>query len=141
MRILFTLFSVIFFCTSQIAFSAGTISMSYPVPTTGIEVTSPYGWRIHPITGEPKYYSGVDFGVDYGTVITAAEDGQVICSGTLGGYGNTIILSHERLLSSLTTFYAHNQSLLVGEGDVVRRGQAIALAGSTGNSTGPYCHF
>ena len=124
--------------------------MSYPVPTTGIEVTSPYGWRIHPITGEHRYHSitgehryhsGVDFSVDYGTVITAAEDGQVICSGTLGGYGNTIILSHERLLSSLTTFYAHNQSLLVGEGDVVRRGQAIALAGSTGNSTGPYCHF
>lgn len=48
MRILFTLFSLIFFCTSQIAFPAGTISMSYPVPTTGIEVTSPYGWRIHP---------------------------------------------------------------------------------------------
>ena len=141
MRILFTLFSVIFFCTSQIAFSAGTISMSYPVPTAGIEVTSPYGWRIHPITGDPKYHSGVDFGVDFETPITAAEDGQVIYASDLGGYGNTIILSHERLLSSLTTLYAHNQSLLVGEGDMVRRGQVIALAGSTGNSTGPHCHF
>ena len=141
MRILLALLFILFFSAPKAAFLSGTISMNYPVPTTDIEVTSPYGWRIHPITGDPKYHSGADFGVDYGTVITAAEDGQVICSGTLGGYGNTIILSHEHLLSSLTTLYAHNQSLLVGEGDMVRRGQAIALAGSTGNSTGPHCHF
>ena len=107
------------------------------MPTQGT-ITSNFGYRIHPIFGTEKYHSGTDIGVDYGTPIKASNYGLVIYSGWYGGFGNTVILSHAE---GVYTLYGHNSELKVNEGDIVRQGQVVALAGSTGYSTGPHCHF
>lgn len=101
-------------------------------------ITSPYGWRIHPIYGTGRMHTGIDIGVGYGAPIKAADGGTVIYSGWCGGYGNTVIIDHGR---GITTLYGHNSSLYVSEGQSVAKGQVISAAGSTGNSTGPHLHF
>ena len=101
-------------------------------------ITSPYGYRVHPIFGTTIYHSGIDIGVDYGTPIHAADSGTVIYVGWISGYGNAVIIDHG---NGMQTLYGHNQSLNVSEGQSVSKGQVIAFAGSTGNSTGPHCHF
>lgn len=106
-------------------------------PTYGT-ITSTWGDRVHPIYGDTRHHAGVDIGVDYNTPLVAAADGRVIMSSWYGGYGKTIMIDHGNNIVSL---YGHNSSLLVKEGDYVKGGQPIALAGSTGNSTGPHCHF
>lgn len=106
-------------------------------PTYGT-ITSTWGDRKHPMYGTVRHHAGVDIGVDYDTPLVAAADGRVIMSAWYGGYGKTIMIDHGNNIVSL---YGHNSTLLVKEGDYVRGGQPIALAGSTGNSTGPHCHF
>lgn len=101
-------------------------------------ITSEFGWRTHPIFGTQRYHSGLDIGGDYGLPIVAAAAGTVIHSGWISGYGNTIIIDHG---GGVTTLYGHNDSLTVSEGQSVSQGQVIAMCGSTGNSTGPHCHF
>lgn len=101
-------------------------------------ITSPFGWRTHPIFGTARYHSGIDIGADYGANIVAADSGTVIFAGWMGGYGYAVIIDHGGGISSL---YGHNSELEVSEGQQVRQGQVIALAGSTGYSTGPHCHF
>lgn len=112
-------------------------SMISPVGEPMI-VTSPQGWRIHPILGTEKYHSGTDLGVDYGAPIYAAQSGTVTTAGWLGGYGYAVIIDHG---GGLTTLYGHNQLLLVSSGQYVKQGEQIAEAGSTGLSSGPHCHF
>jgi murein DD-endopeptidase MepM/ murein hydrolase activator NlpD len=109
----------------------------FQIPSTG-EVTSGFGWRMHPILGYERFHSGMDFGADYGSVIYAAESGVVIFAGWYGGYGNAAIIDHG---SGLTTLYAHSSELYVVEGQSVQRGQGIAAIGSSGLSTGPHLHF
>ena len=101
-------------------------------------ITSEFGWRTHPIFGTQRYHSGLDIGGDYGLPIAAAASGTVIHAGWISGYGYTVIIDHG---GGITTLYGHNESLLVGEGESVSQGQTIAMCGSTGNSTGPHCHF
>ncbi|MCR5176224.1 MAG: peptidoglycan DD-metalloendopeptidase family protein [Anaerovibrio sp.] len=101
-------------------------------------ITSEYGWRTHPIFGTQRYHSGIDIGGDYGQPIVAAASGTVIHSGWISGYGYTVIIDHG---GGITSLYGHNSSLSVSVGDVVSQGETIALCGSTGNSTGPHCHF
>ncbi len=113
----------------------GSGPLRYPV---NAEITSTYGWRVHPILKTERLHNGIDFGVDYGTPIGAATSGTVIYADWYGGYGYTVILDHGNGLSSL---YAHNSDLLVSEGQSVQAGQPIAHAGSTGFSTGPHLHF
>lgn len=113
----------------------GTGQLSWPC--SGV-ITSPYGYRTHPIFGRTIYHSGIDIGVDYGTPIHAADSGMVIYSGWISGYGNAVIIDHG---GGMQTLYGHNQSLNVSEGQSVSKGAVIAFAGSTGNSTGPHCHF
>ena len=86
----------------------GTGSLIYPVNGP---ITSPFGWRIHPILGYKKFHTGVDFGVGYGTPIRAADSGTVIYATWMGGYGNVIIVDHG---DGLSTLYAHQSSLAVG---------------------------
>jgi murein DD-endopeptidase MepM/ murein hydrolase activator NlpD len=109
----------------------------FTLPSAG-EITSPFGWRMHPVLGYQRLHSGMDFGADYGSPIFAADSGIVIFSGWYGGYGNTIIIDHG---NGLTTLYGHAEELFVDEGLSVQRGQAIAATGSTGLSTGPHLHF
>ena len=101
-------------------------------------ITSPFGYRTHPIFGTTIYHAGIDIGVDYGTPIHAADGGTVIAAEWYGGYGNAVIIDHGNGLQSL---YGHNSSLTVSVGEAVSQGQVIAYAGSTGYSTGPHCHF
>lgn len=101
-------------------------------------ITSPYGWRVHPVFKTRKFHSGVDIGVGYGTPIKAAGSGRVVYSGWIGGYGNTVMINHG---GGLVSLYAHNSSCVVREGQNVNKGQVIAKAGSTGYSTGPHCHL
>lgn len=101
-------------------------------------ISSPYGWRIHPITRRRRLHTGIDFAGNYGSSITAAEAGNIIFAGWYGGYGNTVIVDHGK---GITTLYGHTSRIVVKEGQNVERGQAIAAVGSTGFSTGPHLHF
>ena len=89
-------------------------------PAVGHGISSPFGYRIHPITGQYKLHTGVDINVGYGTPVYAADGGKVI---------------------GLTTLYGHLSSINVSVGQSVGRGQTIGLVGSTGNSTGPHLHW
>ena len=106
-------------------------------PVNG-EITSPFGWRVHPIWGTQIFHAGLDIGADYGEPVHAADSGTVVYAGWMGGYGNAVMVDHG---GGLVTLYGHNSSITVSEGQQVGKGETIALAGSTGNSTGPHCHF
>lgn len=108
------------------------------IPVSDYVVTSDFGYRVHPIYGTEKFHSGTDLGVDYGTPVRASNYGKVVYAGWYSGFGNTVVLSHAE---GVYTLYGHNEKVLVSTGDIVQQGQQIALAGSTGNSTGPHCHF
>lgn len=101
-------------------------------------ITSPFGSRIHPIWGYTIYHDGIDIGVDEGVPVHAADGGTVVWSGWMGGYGYAVVIDHG---NGLSTLYGHNSDLAVSEGEGVSKGQVIAYAGSTGNSTGPHVHF
>ncbi|PKM75018.1 MAG: phage tail tape measure protein [Firmicutes bacterium HGW-Firmicutes-17] len=101
-------------------------------------VTSDFGWRTHPITGDQRFHEGIDIGAGYGTPVGAAGAGEVTKAGWYGGYGNTVILDHG---NGLSTLYAHLSEIMVSVGQLVSQLQTIGLVGSTGNSTGPHLHF
>ncbi len=107
-------------------------------PTTSTYITSPFGFRIHPVTGVYTGHTGVDIGVGMGSPVYAAADGTVIVASWYGGYGYAVVIDHG---SGISTLYGHNSSLNVSVGQNVSRGQVIASSGSTGVSTGPHLHF
>lgn len=104
----------------------------------GAPITSGYGWRIHPITGERKFHTGIDFGASQGTPIYAFEAGKVEFVGWKSGYGKAVIINHGEAKSTL---YGHASKLIVRKGERVVPGQTIGYIGSTGMSTGPHLHF
>jgi murein DD-endopeptidase MepM/ murein hydrolase activator NlpD len=101
-------------------------------------MSSRYGRRTDPFTGKVAWHSGVDFAGKMESKIVAVASGVIIESGKRAGYGGTIKINHG---SGFQTRYAHNKKNLVKLGDVVKKGQVIALMGSTGRSTGPHVHF
>jgi murein DD-endopeptidase MepM/ murein hydrolase activator NlpD len=101
-------------------------------------VGSGFGFRTDPITGRGALHMGLDFPAEVGTPIVAAAGGVVISASTHAAYGNVVDIDHG---SGLVTRYAHASKLLVKNGDLVRRGQAVAQVGNTGRSTGPHLHF
>jgi murein DD-endopeptidase MepM/ murein hydrolase activator NlpD len=100
--------------------------------------TSGFGTRRAPFGGKVKMHEGVDIANHPGTPIKATADGVVTFSNTKAGYGQTVIVDHGY---GLQTWYAHTRKILVKNGQKVRRGDTIALLGSTGRSTGPHCHY
>lgn len=112
------------------------------VKPIGGQITSPFGWRTHPIFKSRTFHSGVDIGgPNYGSII-ASNSGKVVYSGWYGGYGKVVIIDHGSVNGRPTsTLYAHMSTIKVKQGDVVRKGQVIGLEGTTGYSTGPHCHF
>ena len=112
--------------------------MLWPVPTKYTTITSECGWRTSPITGKSEYHNGADIPVPYGTDIYAANDGTVVTATSHWSYGNYVMIDHG---GGIYTLYAHNSKLCVKVGDKVKRGDVIAKAGSTGQSTGNHCHF
>lgn len=101
-------------------------------------MSSTFGYRSDPFNGKAEFHSGMDFTAPVGTEITAVAPGVVTMSVTTNDYGNLVEINHG---SSFQTRYAHNKINLVKVGDVVKKGQVIALVGSTGRSTAPHVHF
>ena len=101
-------------------------------------IISGYGNRYHPIFGYNRFHSGIDLAAPYGTLVKAADGGQVVQAGYFGGYGYSVMLYHG---GGFATWYAHLSSINVSMGQFVQRGQVIGLVGSTGWTTGPHLHF
>ena len=105
-------------------------------------VTSYYGYRVHPVSGGKDYHTGVDIGMPQGTVIRAGHDGVVTVAGNSGGYGLCVIIEGDTPTGkTLMTRYGHCSQLLVAVGANVHAGDVIAKVGSTGTSTGPHLHL
>ncbi len=115
--------------------TVGSGSMCMPLRAP---VTSPFGWRKHPIFGVRKFHSGVDLAGPNRSAIHAADGGNVLYTGWYGGYGKVVIISHG---NSMATLYAHLSRAAVSAGDNVSKGDVIAYEGTTGFSTGPHLHF
>ena len=106
-------------------------------PVKGM-VSSGFGKRRDPITGESRLHNGLDIAAPAGTVINAAMAGKVLFSGVKKGYGNVVILDHG---DGLRTLYAHTRKNLVDAGAFLKAGTPLAEVGSSGRSTGPHLHF
>ena len=115
----------------------GSGRLTWPVLSCH-SLSSPFGWRIHPISGRSRFHSGIDIPASYGSAIIAPENGVVISAGWQGGYGKAIIIDHG---GGLSTLFGHTSAIYVSTGQTVKRGQTIAVIGSTGYSTGPHLHF
>ncbi len=127
--------------------AAGPVAQSarvvFPLPEGTWVLTSEFGPRIHPITGEPSFHTGTDFAAPDGTPILAAADGTVTVAEFSGGYGGLIVIEHQIDGQTVATAYAHmwEHGIHVSRGDRVVAGQHIGDVGSSGNSTGPHLHF
>lgn len=114
------------------------IRLMFPlsIPAT---ISSLFGWRIHPITGDARFHTGTDIAAPLGTPVLAAYAGQVAIADFLGGYGLTVALQHNK--ATQQTLYAHLSEVFVKPGGWVKQGEVIGRVGNTGNSTGPHLHF
>ncbi|MDZ8104069.1 MAG: M23 family metallopeptidase [Nostoc sp. DedQUE12a] len=121
--------------TPRIAY--GGTGMMYPLSVPA-SITSVFGWRIHPITGNQRFHAGTDLGAPTGTPVLAVAGGSVETANWLGGYGLTVIVNHK---SAQQTLYGHMSEIFVQPGQWVEPGTVIGRVGSTGNSTGPHLHF
>jgi murein DD-endopeptidase MepM/ murein hydrolase activator NlpD len=105
-------------------------------------ITSPFGMRVHPITGVRKLHTGTDFGIPCGTPVKASRAGTVLSAGYNTAYGNRTVVSHGVVGGALlTTTYNHQTSIGVSIGQQVEAGQVIGVSGTTGYSTGCHLHF
>ncbi|MFK8183854.1 MAG: peptidoglycan DD-metalloendopeptidase family protein [Phormidesmis sp.] len=104
-------------------------------------ITSLFGFRVHPVTGQQRFHAGTDLGAEYGTPVLATQDGTVVSADYAGGYGLMVVLDHEVEETQLQSRYAHLSDILVEPGSTVKKGDVIGLVGSTGVSTGPHLHF
>ena len=116
----------------------GNTSLLFPL-SIATAITSPFGWRTHPVLGYGRFHTGTDLGAPLGTPVLAAYAGQVAIADWLGGYGLTVVLNHKK--NSQETLYAHPSELFVKPGEWVKQGETIGRVGSTGMSTGPHLHF
>ncbi len=101
-------------------------------------ISSYFGRRADPFTGYSAVHKGLDFAGQEGTKVSSVAAGLVTYAGDRAGYGQMVEINHG---NGLATRYCHNEKLLVKQGDMVRKGQDVALMGSTGRSTGPHLHF
>jgi murein DD-endopeptidase MepM/ murein hydrolase activator NlpD len=107
-------------------------------PVIGGWISSTFGYRSDPFTGHGAFHAGVDFAAEPGSRVVATGPGVVSFAGYKNGYGNVVEITHP---TGYMTRYGHNSRNLVREGDTVQKGQAIAIIGSTGRSTGTHVHF
>lgn len=110
-------------------------SFQWPVRS---RITSEFGKRKDPFTGESRFHRGIDLAATEGTPVEACREGRVILSEYQKGYGNVVVLDHGQ---GVTTLYAHNRENFVKEGEWIKKGAPVAEVGSTGRSTGPHLHF
>ncbi len=117
--------------------AVGNGNFIWPCPSCTY-ITSRFGLRIHPITGDRKSHNGLDIGAGYGAAIVAADGGTVSWADVKGGYGNCVMINHG---NGYVTLYGHMSSIAVSNGQSVSQGDTIGYVGSTGLSTGPHLHF
>ena len=117
--------------------AVGTASFMWPVASY-VYISSRFGLRVHPITGETKSHTGLDIASNMGTTVYAADNGTITLAGWNGGYGNCVMIDHG---NGYVTLYGHLSYIAVSEGQSVSKGDTIGQVGSTGNSTGPHLHF
>lgn len=118
--------------------SSSSSSEGWITPCSYVALTSPYGWRIHPITGKNSFHNGVDLANAQGTPIYAARSGTVTTATYSGAYGYYVTINHG---DGYSTLYAHMTHYIVSAGQSVSQGQVIGYMGSTGWSTGPHLHY
>ena len=109
--------------------------LGWPVAGT---ISSPYGYRNHPVREERKFHTGVDLSVPSGSAVKATADGIVSFAGWTENSGIVVVAEHGH---GFSTAYAHNRKALVRVGQRIARGDVIAMSGSTGVSTGPHVHY
>lgn len=127
---------------SRSAHSSNISIVSGFIKPIGGRITSPFGWRRHPIFNSRSFHSGVDIGGPYNGNVRASNAGKVIYAGWYGGYGKVVILDHGQVNGiPTTTLYAHLNSARVTPGEYVAKGQVVGHEGTTGYSTGPHVHF
>jgi murein DD-endopeptidase MepM/ murein hydrolase activator NlpD len=102
------------------------------------KISSPFGWRRHPVTRRRDFHTGIDVRAPRGREIKAAKAGRVEYAGWMGGYGRVVVIRHN---DGYSTLYAHCNSLSVRNGQSVSQGQTIASVGTSGRTTGPHLHF
>jgi murein DD-endopeptidase MepM/ murein hydrolase activator NlpD len=107
-------------------------------PLAPMIISSPFGVRADPFTGQRRFHAGVDLDAPEGTHVFASASGLVVYAGTQGGYGKQIVIDHG---DGVRTHYSHLSEILVSPGQTVEEGDDIAYVGSTGRSTGPHLHF
>jgi murein DD-endopeptidase MepM/ murein hydrolase activator NlpD len=117
--------------------NGGAYALAWPMPES-VHITSPFGYRDHPMLGGLRLHAGVDLGTPVGTPVHAAGAGVVRRAGQDAANGRAIVIDHG---GGVVTIYCHNDELLVREGQRVERGQLIARSGNTGRSTGPHLHY
>jgi len=128
---------------NEIIFKSGFFNHSlhnikaFSSPLNGT-ITSEFGPRKDPFTGEEKMHNGIDISAPVGTPVKAVMDGQVVFSGYMNDYGNVVFVEHE---NDFISIYAHNSSNNVSLGDEVKKGQIISTVGDSGKSTGPHLHL
>lgn len=115
----------------------GWINMMYPLPIPAV-VTSVFGWRVHPISGNLSFHTGLDIGAPMGTPVLSALAGRVVAADYMGGYGLAVVVENEAKQRNL---YGHLSGIAVQPGAQVAQGTVLGWVGSTGNSTGPHLHF
>ena len=101
-------------------------------------ISSGFGSRVSPISGEQGFHTGVDIANDFGTPVRSTADGRVAYAGWEGGYGKLVVIDHGH---GYQTYYGHLSEIKIAVGQMVRRGSTIGLMGQTGDATGPHVHY
>lgn len=117
--------------------TSGAETLLYPLPIS-VPVTSGFGLRVHPVSGEQEFHQGVDLGAPEGMPILAAFSGEIVAAGPMGGLGNAVSLANS---SDQRTRYGHMSAIAATVGQKVKQGDVIGYVGATGLATGPHLHF
>ena len=121
----------------DVCLEQSVLGFDYATPVMGT-LTSPFGYREHPVEGEERFHYGIDIGAASGTDIGCFADGTVTAVGESSSYGKYVTVAHQ---GGFSTLYAHCSRILAASGDQVREGDVIAQVGETGIATGPHLHF
>ena len=120
------------------SFAPYQVSVKPVLPLENARITSRFGYRTNPVSGNYGFHTGLDLAADEGTPVSASFYGRVIETGNSDVWGKYVLMEHSE---SFATYYCHLSEIYVDEGAVIRQGETIGLVGSTGWSTGPHLHF
>ena len=123
---------------SGTSFAKYTVSAPVTLPVENARLTSPFGYRTNPVSGNYGFHTGIDLAAPEGTKVAAAFSGRVVDSGESEVWGKYVLLRHS---DGFETYYCHLSEIYAPEGTALRNGETLGLVGSTGWSTGPHLHF